>query len=168
MKFVVIFTAVTGSINLASGWVWLLGIIQRRVQTERRKCFFPVLCCCCYSVAKSCLTLRPMNCSMPGFPVLHYLLEFHVRWVSDWASDWVHWACSTPALKPVSWQGTHISTAHISRVTAMSPASLVQLSRILGHNSSPCPFNLRVSKNFLLLPVSLVHAQFHKWTYSVE
>ena len=27
-----------------------------------------------------------MNCSMPGFPVLHYLLEFaqiHVHWVSD-------------------------------------------------------------------------------------
>ena len=31
----------------------------------------------CCSVAKSCLTLcNPMDCSMPGFPVLHYLLEF--------------------------------------------------------------------------------------------
>ena len=31
--------------------------------------------CCCYcSVAKSCPTLwDPMNCSTPGFPVLHYL-----------------------------------------------------------------------------------------------
>ena len=30
----------------------------------------------CCSVAKLCLTLRdPMDCSMPGFPVLHYLLE---------------------------------------------------------------------------------------------
>ena len=29
---------------------------------------------CCYSVAKSCLTLYdPMNCSTPGLPVLHYL-----------------------------------------------------------------------------------------------
>ena len=29
------------------------------------------------SVAKSCLTVcSPMNCSMPGFPVLQYLLEF--------------------------------------------------------------------------------------------
>ena len=29
---------------------------------------------------------NPMNCSTPGFPVLHYLLEFvqtHVHWVSD-------------------------------------------------------------------------------------
>ena len=33
---------------------------------------------CCYSsIAKSCPTLcHPMNCSMQGFSVLHYLLEF--------------------------------------------------------------------------------------------
>ena len=32
---------------------------------------------CCYSVAKSFLTLcDPMNCSMPGFPDPHYLSEF--------------------------------------------------------------------------------------------
>ena len=44
--------------------------------------------CCGYcSVAKSCLTLcNPMDCSMPGFPILHYLLKFaqiHIHWVSD-------------------------------------------------------------------------------------
>ena len=33
--------------------------------------------CCCCSVAQSCLTLcNPMDCSMPGFPVLHHLPEF--------------------------------------------------------------------------------------------
>ena len=41
----------------------------------------------CCSVTKSCPTLcDPMNCSMPGFPVLHYLPEFaqtHVHWASD-------------------------------------------------------------------------------------
>ena len=44
----------------------------------------------CYSdlvTEKSCLTLcNHMNCSTPGFPVLHYLPEFiqtHVHWVSD-------------------------------------------------------------------------------------
>ena len=41
----------------------------------------------CCSVTKSCLTLcESMNCSMPGFPVLHCLLEFaqtHVHWVGD-------------------------------------------------------------------------------------
>ena len=32
--------------------------------------------CCCCSVAKSYVTLcNPRDCSMPGFPVLHYLLE---------------------------------------------------------------------------------------------
>ena len=30
-----------------------------------------------FSVAKSCLTLwNPVDCSMPGFPVLHHLPEF--------------------------------------------------------------------------------------------
>ena len=33
-------------------------------------------CCFCYSVAKSCPTLFDlMDCSIPGFPVLHYLPE---------------------------------------------------------------------------------------------
>ena len=39
------------------------------------------------SVAKLCLTLcDPMDCSTPGFPVLHYLPEFaqtHVHWVNN-------------------------------------------------------------------------------------
>ena len=43
--------------------------------------------CCCCSVTKSCPTLcDPMDCSILGFPVLHYLPEFaqtHVHWVSD-------------------------------------------------------------------------------------
>ena len=42
---------------------------------------------CCCSVAQSCPTLcYPMDCSMPGFPVLHQLPELaqtHVHWVSD-------------------------------------------------------------------------------------
>ena len=44
------------------------------------------LTCCC-SVASSCLTLcDPVNCSMPGFPVLHPIPEFahtYVLWVGD-------------------------------------------------------------------------------------
>ena len=43
--------------------------------------------CCCCSVAQWCPTLcDPMNCSTPGFLVLHHLLDFaqtHVHWVSD-------------------------------------------------------------------------------------
>ena len=39
------------------------------------------------SVTQSCPTVcNPMDCSMPGFPALHYLPEFtqtHVHWVDD-------------------------------------------------------------------------------------
>ena len=45
----------------------------------------PVWYCC--SVVQLCLTLcDPMDCSMPGFPELHHLLEpaqTHVQWVGD-------------------------------------------------------------------------------------
>ena len=41
----------------------------------------------CCSVSQLCQTLcDPMDCSMPGFPVLHYFLKFaqtHVHWVGD-------------------------------------------------------------------------------------
>ena len=41
---------------------------------------------CCYSVVQSCLTLgNPMDCSTPGFPVLHYLPEFAQTYI-----DWVN------------------------------------------------------------------------------
>ena len=42
---------------------------------------------CCCSITKSRLTLcNPMDCSTPGFPVVHCLLEFaqtHVHWVDN-------------------------------------------------------------------------------------
>ena len=42
---------------------------------------------CCYSVTQSCPTLcDPMDCNMPGFPVLHHLpklAQTHVHWVGD-------------------------------------------------------------------------------------
>ena len=41
----------------------------------------------CCSVTQLCLTLcNPMDCSMPGFPVLHHLpklAQTHVHWISD-------------------------------------------------------------------------------------
>ena len=49
---------------------------------------YPWCCClCCCSVTQSCVILcDPMDCSTPGFPVLHYLLELaqtRVLLVSD-------------------------------------------------------------------------------------
>ena len=48
-------------------------------------CFNMIRYCCL--VSQLCQTLLdPMDCSTPGFPVLHYLLEFpqtHVHWVDE-------------------------------------------------------------------------------------
>jgi len=66
-----------------------LKVRKRRSLLEKKlrwKVWATVLCYWC-SVAKSCLILcDPMDCSMPGFPVLHSLPEFsqtHVHWVRD-------------------------------------------------------------------------------------
>ena len=44
-------------------------------------------CYCCCSVPMLCRTLcDPMDCSMPGFPILHYLLNLaqtHVHWAGN-------------------------------------------------------------------------------------
>ena len=49
------------------------------------KLAFDLVFCCL--VTESCQTVcDPMNCRTPGFPVLHYLLEFsqtHVYWVNN-------------------------------------------------------------------------------------
>ena len=63
---------------------------------------------CCCSDTQLCLTLAtPINCNMPGFPVLHYLPEFsqaHVHWVSErresgsqrpWLGEAWAWLCNT-------------------------------------------------------------------------
>ena len=67
------------------GWA-----LNQNLQIEDDSGSFSWVFCCRFgfcSVAKSCSTLcDPMDCSMPGFPVLHCLLEFaqtHVHWVSD-------------------------------------------------------------------------------------
>ena len=58
---------------------------NHRTFREFRPYLFMSSCCC--SVTQSCPTLcDPMDCSTPGFPVHHYLLEFaqtHVHWVDD-------------------------------------------------------------------------------------
>ena len=50
------------------------------------KAGYNIYCCCC-SVAQSCPTLcDSMDCSMPGLPVPHHLLEFaqvHVHCIGD-------------------------------------------------------------------------------------
>ena len=46
------------------------------VSGNNQQCLTSLDLWCCWSVAKSCPTLcDPMDCSTPGFPVLHYLPE---------------------------------------------------------------------------------------------
>ena len=56
-------------------------------QVDMLTLFSFTYCCSCYLVAKLCLTLcDPMDCSTPGVPVLHHLLELsqtHVHQVGD-------------------------------------------------------------------------------------
>ena len=72
------------------------------------------------SVIQSCLTLcDPMDCSMPGFPVHHQLLEStqtHVHWVCD-AIQPSHplSSPSPPALNPSQHQGFSNESALLIR-----------------------------------------------------
>ena len=46
-------------------------------EEKHRLALLALVECCCFSVAKSCLTFcNSMDCSTPGFPVPHHLLEF--------------------------------------------------------------------------------------------
>ena len=71
---------------------------------------------CCCSVGQSCASLcDSMDCSTPGFPVLHYLSEFvqtHVHGVDD-AIQPSHplLLCSPPALKLSQHQGLSSESA---------------------------------------------------------
>ena len=66
------------------GLIFVLGLKLWPRKASEMLILFCLICC---SVTKSCLALcNPVNCSTPGFPVLHYLSEspqIHVHWVSD-------------------------------------------------------------------------------------
>ena len=52
-------------------------VTEGNTVAKKKKCINHILILHCCSVAKSRQTLLdPMNWSMPGFPILHYLLEF--------------------------------------------------------------------------------------------
>ena len=61
--------------------------------------FFLIQSKCCCAVSQLCLTLcDPMDCSTPGLPVPHHLLEFaqvHVHYTDDAILSWVFCLDST-------------------------------------------------------------------------
>ena len=73
-------------------------------KTNNNNMFIPILCCC--SANQLCLTLRdPIDCSMPGFPVLHRPLnsaQSHVYWVQSKHLIFCHPFSSCPQTFPTS------------------------------------------------------------------
>ena len=78
--------------GLCSQGCCALGVARGPYSRAAASSFIP--CCthflrsfCCFAVAKSCLTLfNPVDCSTPGFPILHHLPELaqtHVHQVID-------------------------------------------------------------------------------------
>ena len=71
---------------------WILNHWATREVTTLKKKMFIILqlainnniCCSVFKLGPT--VCDPMDCSVPGFPVLHFLLEFaqtHVHWISD-------------------------------------------------------------------------------------
>ena len=88
-----------------------------------------MICCC--SVAQSCPTFcDPMDCRMPGFPVLHHLPELaqtHVHWVSHLI------LCHPLLLLPSIFPSI--------RVFSIELALCIRWSKYWSFSFSICPFN---------------------------
>ena len=88
---------------------------------------YSLYCCCCYSVAQSCPTFcDPTDCSTPGLPVPHHLLEFsqvHVHCISD-AVQLSHLLMpSSPALNLSHHQGLFQWVICSHQMTKMSSSN---------------------------------------------
>ena len=92
-------------------------------------CIYKYSCC---SVAQWCPTLcDPMDCSMPGFPVLHYLPEF-AQTPIHWVGDAIQPSCpllspSFPVLNLSQHQGLFqlVSSSHqVAKVIGASASAL--------------------------------------------
>ena len=90
----------------------------------------------CCLVTKSCLTLcNPMDGSMPGLPVLHYLPEFaqtHVCWVGDAIQPSHPLSSSSPAFNLSQHQGLFqwVSFSHqvVKSIGASTSASILPMN----------------------------------------
>ena len=85
----------------------------------------------CCSVAKLCPTLwDPMDYSMPGFPVLHYLLEF--------AQTHVHWESVMPSNHLILWRPLLLPFIFPSiRVFSIESALCIRWPKDWSFRSSP-------------------------------
>ena len=97
---------------------------------------------CCGSDAMSCPALcNPMDCSTPGFPVLHYLLEFaqtHAHWISD-AIQLSH-LLSSPSPPTLNLSRIRIfsSNLHVVDINLFYKLQMQQTFIFPKSNKSPC------------------------------
>ena len=107
------------------------------LKTQVHLIFIAILWRCCCLVTKSRPTLwDSMDCSMPGFPVLHCLPEFaqiHVHWVGD-AIQPSHLLSSPspPALNLSQHQGLFLWVS-----------SSLQVAKVLELSASVLPMNIQ-------------------------
>ena len=94
-------------ITIFKKWNWIETYIV--TFTQKQRLGYSALRICSCSVSKWCPTLcNPMDCSLPVFPVLHYLPEFaqtHVHWVKDAIHPSHHLSPLSPALNLFQHQG---------------------------------------------------------------
>ena len=138
---------------------------------------------CCFSVNKPCLTLcDPVDCSTPGFPVLHCLLESaqtHVRWVDDAIQPSHPPSSSSPfALNLSQHQGLFLFTSSGQSIGASPSAAvlprstqgwypwrLTDLIALLSKGLSSVFSRTTVRKHqfFCALPSLLSNSHIHTW-----
>ena len=126
---------------------------------------------------------NPMNCSTPGLPVLHYLLEFvqtHVHWVNDAISSSVtpFSFCSQsfpasgsfPVIWLFAWGDQSIGVSASASVLPVNiqgwfPLGLTSLSSLLSKGPSRVFFNSTVQKHqFFRAHFSLYsNSHSHMW-----
>ena len=128
---------------------WWVGILSRleiivcKSSCGEIHCFHLYIHCWSCSVAQSRPTLcDPMDCSTPGFPVLHHLPELaqiHVYWVID-AIQPSHPLLppSPPALNLSQHQGLFqwVSSSHQMAYASRNVKSAVSLTSLLPHQFS--------------------------------
>ena len=89
----------------------------------------------CCSVTQSCLTrCNTMDCSMPGFPVLHHLpklAQTHVHWVRDAiqaSSSVVPFSCLQSCPASESFQMSHFFASGGQSIGASASASVLPMN----------------------------------------
>ena len=169
---------------------------EQNQQNDRPKLLFAVVCiyqstrtlhlfCCCCSVAQPYPTLcDPMDCSTPGFPILHHLPELaqtHVHWVGD-AIQPSHplLAPSTPALNFSQHQGlfqwvsyshqvaTGLASALPMNIQASFPMGLTGLISLQSKELSRVFSNTTVQKHQFFGPQPPLWSNPHIHTWLLE